>query len=234
MKFYQEEINNLEKKKYDIYTSFIEGNTSLEEYIQHIENIDEKIRIIQKSEQWLKKPEITLKPKKKNSLTWFQRLMFLTTIIVIMLSIVVWAANQNPVEQDHYEPVQETVVNNPETAIELQADKFSVIPSPEETEWKSLGIFTTSGYCKEDYPHICNDGNPHTTALGTTPTVGRTIAVDPSVIPYGTEVMINNHIYIAEDCGTAIKGHRIDILYETHNEAYCHGMPQVEVFIKNN
>ena len=53
-------------------------------------------------------------------------------------------------------------------------------------------------------------------------------------IPYGTEVMINNHIYIAEDCGTAIKGKRVDILYETHNEAYCHGMQQVEVFIKNN
>lgn len=227
MKFYQEEINNLEKKKYDIYTSFIEGNTSLEDYIQNIESIDEKIHIIQKSEKWLNKPEKSLKPKKKNSFTWFKRLTVLTTIVIIMLSIVVWAANQKPVEQDNYEPVQ--VINTAiasETAIEL--------PIEEETEWKSLGIFTTSGYCKEDYPHICNDGNPHTTALGTTPTVGRTIAVDPSVIPYGTEVMINNHIYIAEDCGTAIKGKRVDILYETHNEAYCHGMQQVEVFIKNN
>ena len=232
MNIYQESTAKLEKKKYEIYKSFIEGNTSLEDYIQNIESIDEEIHIIQKSEKWLNKPERTFKAKKKNSLTWFKRLVYLTTMVIIMLSIVVWAT-QKPVSVENQQPAQEVAIPTAETEVDLETDVDSEVSST-ETEWKSLGIFTTSAYCKEDYPHICNDGNPHTTALGTTPTVGRTIAVDPSVIPYGTEVMINDHIYIAEDCGEAIKGNRIDILYETHNEAYCHGMQQVEVFIKNN
>ena len=39
-------------------------------------------------------------------------------------------------------------------------------------------------------------------------------AVDPSVIPYGTEVLIDGHVYIAEDCGGAVKGNVIDIFVE--------------------
>ena len=44
------------------------------------------------------------------------------------------------------------------------------------------------------------------TATGTKATEGRTIAVDPSVIPYGSEVAVfydDGRIcyYIAEDCG---------------------------------
>ena len=70
------------------------------------------------------------------------------------------------------------------------------------------------------------------TATGTTPTPGRTIAVDPSVIPYGTEVVIDGHTYIAEDCGGVIKGNRIDIAVETHEQALQMGLRSAEVFIK--
>lgn len=70
------------------------------------------------------------------------------------------------------------------------------------------------------------------TATGTTPMSGRTIAVDPSVIPYGTEVVIDGHTYIAEDCGGAIKGNRIDIAVETHEQALQMGLRSAEVFIK--
>ncbi|MEI3219112.1 MAG: 3D domain-containing protein [Lachnoclostridium sp.] len=44
---------------------------------------------------------------------------------------------------------------------------------------------------------------------------GRTIAVDASVIPYGSVVVINGHAYVAEDCGGAIKGNKIDIYVPT-------------------
>lgn len=49
------------------------------------------------------------------------------------------------------------------------------------------------------------------TSTGVIAEEGRTIAVDPTVIPYGTEVMIDGHVYIAEDCGGAVKGNVIDI-----------------------
>lgn len=93
----------------------------------------------------------------------------------------------------------------------------------------SLGVCKLSAYCKEDYPHICNNGSSKTTATGTVPTAGRTVAVDPNVIPYGSEVIINGHTYIAEDCGGAIKGNRVDILFATHREALNFGIRYAEV-----
>ena len=95
----------------------------------------------------------------------------------------------------------------------------------------SLGVCKLTAYCKENYPHICNNGDSNVTATGTVPTVGRTIAVDPSVIPYGSEVIINGHTYIAEDCGGAIKGNKVDILFETHQEALQFGVQYAEVFV---
>lgn len=89
-----------------------------------------------------------------------------------------------------------------------------------------------SAYCTENYPHICNDGDATHTATGTVPTPGRTVAVDPTVIPYGSEVIINGHTYIAEDCGGAIKGNRIDIVFETHAEALEFGIQYAEVEVK--
>lgn len=57
------------------------------------------------------------------------------------------------------------------------------------------------------------------TATGTVPSEGRTIAVDPSVIPLHSKVRIESDYagitgeYIAEDTGGAIKGNRIDIYF---------------------
>ena len=109
---------------------------------------------------------------------------------------------------------------------ELQTQEKQIEP-----QLKSLGMFISTAYCTENYPHICNDGDATITATGTTPTVGRTIAVDPKVIPYGTKVIINGHTYIAEDTGGAIKGNRIDIVFATHKQALEYGRRNVEVFI---
>lgn len=94
-----------------------------------------------------------------------------------------------------------------------------------------LGVCKVTAYCKENYPHICNNGDSSTTATGTVPTAGRTVAVDPSVIPYGSEVIISGHsnTYIAEDCGGAIKGNRVDICFDTHQEALNFGIQYLEV-----
>lgn len=56
--------------------------------------------------------------------------------------------------------------------------------------------------------------------------------MDPSVIPYGTEVVIDGHTYIAEDCGGAVTDNHIDIVVGTHQEALEKGEHTAEVFIK--
>ena len=42
-----------------------------------------------------------------------------------------------------------------------------------------------------------------------------TIAVDPRVIPYGTRVMINGVVYIAEDKGGGVKAITLIFFYKT-------------------
>ena len=64
------------------------------------------------------------------------------------------------------------------------------------------------------------------TATGTQATAGRTIAVDPELIPYGTKVQIGGNIYVAEDCGSSIKGRRIDVYFDSHDEAKAYGVKE--------
>lgn len=60
---------------------------------------------------------------------------------------------------------------------------------------------------------------------------GYSIAVDPSVIPYGTEVIINGVTCRADDCGGAIKGNRIDVYFNNHKEALEFGVQYANVFM---
>lgn len=84
----------------------------------------------------------------------------------------------------------------------------------------SVKEFKLTAYCPCS---SCSGGWGTQTATGKKATAGRTIAVDPSVIPYGTKVEINGHTYIAEDCGGGVKGNHIDIFFDTHSEVKSFG-----------
>lgn len=78
------------------------------------------------------------------------------------------------------------------------------------------------------YTHT-DEGCDFITATGTTVRIG-TVAVDPSIIPYGTRMFIvsDDGAYIygvatAEDCGGGIKGDRIDLYYPTYEECMAFG-----------
>ena len=95
-------------------------------------------------------------------------------------------------------------------------------------QWVSLGTYTLTAYCPCSRCCGKSDG---ITATGTKATAGRTIAVDPKVIPYGSKVKINGHVYTAEDCGGAIKSKKIDIFFNSHQSALNFGKQTAEVFI---
>ena len=78
----------------------------------------------------------------------------------------------------------------------------------------------------------CNGNNLALTATGTTLTEGRTIAVDPSIIPLGSRVFIEGYgVFIAEDTGGAIKGNKIDIAVSTHERANELGVQYANVYL---
>lgn len=102
----------------------------------------------------------------------------------------------------------------------------------------SIGWFTITAYCACEK---CCGKTPDDpwygiTATGTKATQGRTIAVDPRVIPYGTVLYFEGPDgcisgYVAEDCGGSIKGNRIDLYFDSHAAALEWGVRTLEVFV---
>ena len=70
------------------------------------------------------------------------------------------------------------------------------------------------------------------TSTGTVPKWG-TIAVDPTVIPYGTRVYIPqfDKYFIAEDCGGGIKGNKIDIFMNSESQCNNWGKRTIDIYI---
>ena len=91
-----------------------------------------------------------------------------------------------------------------------------------------VGIYTITYYAIDVRCCGKTDG---ITSTGVKAVIGRTIAVDPSVIPYGTRVLIDGHLYTAEDCGGAVKGNHIDILVSSYDEAIQNGKTVKPVYV---
>lgn len=139
-----------------------------------------------------------------------------------------------------------------ETVIEQPVNEVIVVGTGEGTDEESnapaIGdgvIVTADGqvltYSKSAqfkataYTHT-DEGCNMTTATGTTVRVG-TVAVDPTVIPYGTRMFVvtNDGSYIygigtAEDCGGAIKGNRLDLYFPTDAECWQFGVKACTVY----
>jgi 3D (Asp-Asp-Asp) domain-containing protein len=91
----------------------------------------------------------------------------------------------------------------------------------------NLGKFKITAYC--NCKKCCGKWAGGPTASGVMPTAGRTIAVDPRVIPLGSKVIIDGYTYVAEDTGSAIKGNKIDMYFSTHSEALAWGVKYKDV-----
>lgn len=120
-----------------------------------------------------------------------------------------------------------------EKTVETETDKEVDIQAIEPV---SLGEFKLTAYCSCE---ICcgkwANNRPNGIvygAIGEELKEGYSIAVDPNVIPYRTEVIINGKTYKAQDCGGAIKGNRIDVYFENHARALEFGVKYAEVFLK--
>lgn len=69
------------------------------------------------------------------------------------------------------------------------------------------------------------------TALGL-PAKPGVIAVDPRIVPLGTRVYVDGYGYaLAADTGSAINGNRIDVCFETHEEALRWGMRNTKIYV---
>lgn len=109
-------------------------------------------------------------------------------------------------------------------------DGVIITPEGKVLTFDSVGVFEATAYTT--MPPYTYD----ITATGTKVHVG-TVAVDPTVIPYGTKMYIvsadGKIVYgegTAEDCGPAIKNDRLDLFYFTYSECAAFGRRDCYVY----
>jgi len=83
--------------------------------------------------------------------------------------------------------------------------------------------FTVTKYLPRD-PAYGKFNTGYTSTLWKADPKSRIVAVDPKLIPYGSWVWVEGlGWYRAEDCGSAIKGFRLDLLTATERDAMTFG-----------
>lgn len=110
---------------------------------------------------------------------------------------------------------------------EVNEKIYQDMQSKQEAKYQYIGTFLLTGY---DDCYLCQEEFVGTTALGIPPRANHTIAVDPSIIPLETHVLINGIEYVAEDVGGGVKQNHIDIFVGSHSETYsdfCNGYADV-------
>lgn len=133
------------------------------------------------------------------------------------------------------EPVDKVIKKG--TKVELQvASSRGEITRSKSTSYSNSSSKGNSSSSNSNRKHISVVATAYTgnsiTSTGINPKWG-TIAVDPSVIPYGTKVYIPqfDKTFIAEDCGSAIKGNKIDIYMNDEEAVKDWGRKRIDIYI---
>ena len=160
--------------------------------------------------------------------------MFLFAIIICMIgALITWNKYQ-----EESEKLKEQTIEKIRIVEETEKKNVEI---PEKPAPINLGEFKLTAYCScykccgrwaLNRPKDENGKEIVRGSIGERLFEGVSIAVDPSVIPYGTKVIINGNTYIAQDTGEDIKGKRIDVYHNNHQVAKKFGVQYAEVFIE--
>lgn len=171
----------------------------------------------------MKKPDKrTREQRKADESALFAAACLGATILLIVISIL--ATSAQAVETEEAPAVEEY-----DPAWDIPAIEYAYCDDV------FLGEFTLTAYCPDSC--CCGVWANGYTATGTLATEGRTIAVDPDIIPYGTHVLLiwpdgTQHSYISEDCGGGVNGNHIDVFFNDHQAARVFGVQSAMVYLE--
>ena len=157
--------------------------------------------------------------------------IFVMILIIIALIAVIKMADYFKQEKSYPVETTEAETATPSEAEVIYIETEAEVATPSNyVIYESLGTFKVTAYCPCRI--CCGKWAGGKTASGTYPKAGRTVAVDRNVIAMGSVLYIDGVEYIAEDTGSAIKGNRIDIFFNDHQEALNFGVQHKEVYLK--
>lgn len=175
--------------------------------------------------------------------------MLMTVYIVTMLYVVkLFAMEVEPIPTITTEDVKvdellsirdrskmEFVVEDTENVVDVS----SVVPEPVKSEEEQLSEqgyikvedARTTGYCKCE--KCCGKWSEYgLTASGVEPTQGVTVAADFSVLPVGTDIVLDGQHYTVQDKGGAIKGTSLDVYFDSHDDAEAYAVQYKTYYYK--
>ena len=179
-----------------------------------------------------------------------QRRLQLITYLLFLLLLLVWLGSYlimtveaeppamykpEPATQDGSLPGDDTPATTRcyLTEEEIEENENELIEAALLARSHRLEDVTITFYCCEERPHICGTGSG-ITASGRRVTPYVSCAVDPAVIPLGSTIMIEHNgemLYLrADDTGPAIRGNRLDIAVQGHQEALSLGVKTADIW----
>lgn len=133
------------------------------------------------------------------------------------------------------EVVEEIITKEPVDQIQEVGTNTLIATSRGSQNYTQIIDVVVTGYCSCPICVGSNSGN--ITASGTKPTANRTVAASKNYA-FGTKMYIpgfkdsaSGGIYQVEDRGGAIQGNRIDVYFNSHNEALKFGKKTMKAYV---
>lgn len=152
------------------------------------------------------------------------------TAVICAVFMFGWWCGSSSTERIYQEhTTRETAVQSKAVELTTEEQQTDAEEQPEEQPEEITVTATAYCACKK----CCGawaENRPNGivyTASGAVAKANRTIAVDPDVFPFGTVLEINGIEYVAEDTGSAIKGNKIDIYFDSHEAALKFGRQEL-------
>lgn len=124
-----------------------------------------------------------------------------------------------------------------QTEVKTASTEVTTPPKPKpkpQPNYKELTVEATAyvSFCDTGCIGITKGGSDVKNDITHDETGLRIVAVDPSVIPLGSIVEIDGEKFIADDIGSAIQGHEIDILVDPTNTTIANNYGRQTITIK--